>query len=163
MRWCEMHVGNTCVPLTQFVRYRMSFRDAPSCWVTCFYVMLCWHKWKVSQVELQLHPSWCGEKQYNRDTVINPSNFVDSLHTCPSVPLISSESTFQYPPLAGPMRFMTPFCWSIFRLYFTPSSDNEPKFDEISLRPAYGWSSKKSIIPFWTGVISMSCFWVVSG
>ena len=30
-------------------------------------------------MELQLHPTWCGEKLYNRDTVINPSNFVDSL------------------------------------------------------------------------------------
>ena len=30
--------------------------------------------------------------------------------------------TFQYPPLFGPMRFMMPFCWSNFKLYFTPRS-----------------------------------------
>ena len=35
--------------------------------------------------------------------------------------------TFQYPPLFGPMRFMMPFCWSNFKLYFTPSSDKESK------------------------------------
>ena len=39
----------------------------------------------------------------------------------------SNIKTFQYPPLFGPMRFMMPFCWSIFKLYFTPSSDKESK------------------------------------
>ena len=58
-------MGIACVPPTQFVSYRMSFRGHLPTEGLCTYVMLCWHKCKVYQVELQWRPSWRGAKHYH--------------------------------------------------------------------------------------------------